>query len=213
MNENECDYLIKLIIIGESGVGKTCLMNSFCTKEYDNYYMTTIGVDFKTKIFRQYNKNIKLQIWDTAGQEKYHAITTSYYRGAHIIMLVFDVTNSNSFIKLEKWLLTIKNIMTNSNYKIILVGNKCDQNNAREVSTNEISKFTTTHNINYIEVSAKKNINVENAFLDVTNSVITSLISSVEKKQCTMNGSAINSCCGRGRNSTSTFPSPILMII
>lgn len=170
----EYDYLIKLIIIGESGVGKSSILSMYCEQLCHEGYVSTIGVDFKIKVLHINDKKVKLQIWDTAGQERFRSIIPNYYRGAHIIMLVFDLTSNYSFIKLTDWIKEIIHHLSNNNYKIILIGNKCDNDKSRQVNMEEIENFVNKHGIYYIEVSAKKNININEAFYQATKSVIMS---------------------------------------
>lgn len=168
---NEFDHLIKLIIVGESGVGKSSLLNRYCDNNYTDTYMSTIGVDFKIKNLKIDNRKVKIQVWDTAGQERFKGIINSYYRGAHAVMLVFDLTNIYTFNKLSEWLETIKENIKND-YKIILVGAKCDATGHIQVLPELIKEFVTLNKLNYIEVSAKKNINIEIPFMKIANEVI-----------------------------------------
>lgn len=158
------DHLVKLVIIGESGVGKSALLGIYCDHVYNDSSISTIGVDFKLKTINLSNEIIKIQIWDTAGQERFRAMTASYYRGANAIILVFDLTNLFSFIKLTQWIKDLKNYLPNNNYSIILIGNKCENKEAYEVSKNDIDLFIKEHHLEYFEVSAKKNINVNEVF-------------------------------------------------
>ena len=108
MAKKSYDLLFKLLLIGDSGVGKTCILFRFSDDAFNNTFISTIGIDFKIKTIELRGKKIKLQIWDTAGQERFHPITTSYYRGAMGIMLVYDITNSKSFDNIAKWLRNIQ---------------------------------------------------------------------------------------------------------
>ena len=121
----EYDYLFKLIIIGDSGIGKSCLLNRFADDIFTDSYISTIGVDFKIRTIEVNGRLCKLQIWDTAGQERFRTITSSYYRGAHGIILVFDITNPESFANCEMWLTEVQRYATDQ-VKIILVGTKSD---------------------------------------------------------------------------------------
>ena len=159
LNE-EYDYLFKIMLIGDSAVGKSSLMMRFCDEKFNPTFFPTIGVDFKIKTFAE--ESIKLQIWDTAGQERFKAITNAYYRGAHGIIVVFDVANRQSFNNVENWLADIDNLKT-KNVVRLLVGNKCDLNDEREVSQNEASRFAENAGMKYIETSAKNDTNVQKA--------------------------------------------------
>ena len=162
MATHKYDYLFKLLIIGESGVGKTCLLLRFTDDSFTANHLTTIGIDFKIKIINIENKLIKLQIWDTAGQERFRTITKTYYKGAHGIILTYDVTDQNSFKNIRNW---IKQIEANAqtSVKKVLVGNKCDKPD-RVVTEEEGKKLAEEYNIGFFETSAKTNKNVHNVF-------------------------------------------------
>ncbi len=159
----EYDYLFKLLIIGDSGVGKSSLLLQYIDSVYTDNYISTIGVDFKIKTMEHNGKVIKLQIWDTAGQERFRTIISSYYRGARGVILTYDVTDSNSFTNLEYWINEIK-VHTSDNVCRLIIGNKCDIANSRTVSKEEGELFATNNNIDYIETSAKTAENVDSAF-------------------------------------------------
>ena len=132
---SEYDYLFKLLLIGDSGVGKSCLLLRFADDTYTESYISTIGVDFKIRTIELDGKTIKLQIWDTAGQERFRTITSSYYRGAHGIIVVFDVTDQESFNNVKQWLHEIDRYAC-ANVKKLLVGNKCDLTTKKQVEYN-----------------------------------------------------------------------------
>ncbi|CAN6579544.1 unnamed protein product [Malus baccata var. baccata] len=135
----EYDYLFKLLLIGDSGVGKSCLLLRFADDSYLDSYISTIGVDFKIRTVEQDGKTIKLQIWDTAGQERFRTITSSYYRGAHGIIVVYDVTDQESFNNVKQWLNEIDRYAS-ENVNKLLVGNKCDLT-ANKVVSYETAKM------------------------------------------------------------------------
>ncbi|CAI9101234.1 OLC1v1038508C1 [Oldenlandia corymbosa var. corymbosa] len=159
-----CDYLFKLLLIGDSGVGKSCLLLRFADDSYSESYISTIGVDFKIRTVEQDGKTIKLQIWDTAGQERFRTITSSYYRGAHGIIVVYDVTDRESFNNVKQWLNEIDRYAS-ENVNKILVGNKSDLTEKKAVSYEEAQAFADEIGIPFMETSAKNASNVEQAFM------------------------------------------------
>jgi len=160
----EYDYLFKLLLIGDSGVGKSCLLLRFADHTYTESYISTIGVDFKIRTIDLDGKTIKLQIWDTAGQERFRTITSSYYRGAHGIIVVYDVTDQESFNNVKQWLNEIERY-ANTTVNKLLVGNKCDLNTKRQVDYDTAKEFADKLDIPFLETSAKAATNVEKAFL------------------------------------------------
>ncbi|CAL9751097.1 unnamed protein product [Musa acuminata subsp. burmannicoides] len=160
----EYDYLFKLLLIGDSGVGKSCLLLRFADDSYIESYISTIGVDFKIRTVEQDGKTIKLQIWDTAGQERFRTITSSYYRGAHGIIVVYDVTDQESFNNVKQWLNEIDRYAS-ENVNKLLVGNKCDLTDGRVVSYETGKAFADEIGIPFLETSAKDSTNVEKAFM------------------------------------------------
>ncbi|CAH8476761.1 unnamed protein product [Heterobilharzia americana] len=157
------DHLFKLLLIGDSGVGKTSILFRFSEDEFNSTFIATIGIDFKIRTIDIDGKKIKLQIWDTAGQERFRTITTAYYRGAMGIMLVYDVTNRCSFSSIKTWM---NNIDQHGNQDVerMLLGNKCDADEAREIPYKEGLEYANSHGIRFMETSAKSGINVTEAF-------------------------------------------------
>ncbi|WCJ36414.1 hypothetical protein M5689_017616 [Euphorbia peplus] len=160
----EYDYLFKLLLIGDSGVGKSCLLLRFADDSYLDSYISTIGVDFKIRTVEQDGKTIKLQIWDTAGQERFRTITSSYYRGAHGIIIVYDVTDQESFNNVKQWLNEIDRYAS-ENVNKLLVGNKSDLTANKVVSYETAKAFADEIGIPFMETSAKNASNVEQAFM------------------------------------------------
>ncbi|GAB1604447.1 ras-related protein Rab-1A [Argonauta hians] len=160
----EYDYLFKLLLIGDSGVGKSCLLLRFADDTYTESYISTIGVDFKIRTIELDGKTIKLQIWDTAGQERFRTITSSYYRGAHGIIVVYDVTDQESFANVKQWLSEIDRYASETVNKL-LVGNKCDQNPKKVVDYTSAKEYADSLGIPFLETSAKNATNVEQAFM------------------------------------------------
>jgi small GTP-binding protein len=158
-------FIFKIILIGDSNIGKTSLITRYVTNCFNDRYICTIGVDFMTKSISFENQTIKLQIWDTAGMEKYKQITTSYYKGTQAAIICFDLTNKNSFYSVDKWYAEFSNFYNPLFEKtVILVGNKSDLEDEREVTEEEIEKFCNLNNFVYYETSAKTGDNVESLF-------------------------------------------------
>merc|ERR1712159_212985 len=166
----EYDYLFKLLLIGDSGVGKSCLLFRFADDTYQESYISTIGVDFKIRTVELDGKVIKLQIWDTAGQERFRTITSSYYRGAHGIIVVYDVTDHETYDAVERGMTEIDRFAGPEVNKMI-VGNKCDMVSKKQVDYAEAKGYADGLGINFFETSAKDNQNVEQAFLDLTRQI------------------------------------------
>jgi Ras-related protein Rab-1A len=166
---SEYDHLFKLLIIGDSGVGKSCLLLRFVDNSYTDSYISTIGVDFKIRNLDLDSKKIKLQIWDTAGQERFRTITSSYYRGAHGIVIVYDITDQESFNNVRNWLQEIDKLASD-NVNKLLVGNKSDLPN-RQVDAATARDFAASLNIPFIETSAKTAANVDQAFLKMATDI------------------------------------------
>ena len=173
MSSLDYDYLFKYLIIGNSGVGKSCLLIRFTDDCWSDNYVTTIGVDFKIKTLNIEANSVKLQIWDTAGQDRFRNIVSSYYRGAQGIMMVYDITDLESFGNLNSWLKEIERNASKNVYKI-LVGNKKDLEDKRKVSFEQGKNFAEVNGMKFFETSAKESINVEEAFLTMTKEIINS---------------------------------------
>mmetsp|Transcript_36944 Transcript_36944/g.59175 ORF Transcript_36944/g.59175 Transcript_36944/m.59175 type:complete len:208 (-) Transcript_36944:249-872(-) len=169
--KRDYDYLFKLVLIGDSGVGKSCLLLRFADDSFTDSYISTIGVDFRFRTVNIDMKTVKLQIWDTAGQERFRTITSAYYRGAHGIIMVYDVTNYESFEHVEEWLNEVNRHASESTLKL-LVGNKADLAEDKKVKADEAKKFADTLNISFLETSAKNATNVEAAFLTMAKQLI-----------------------------------------
>jgi len=166
----EYDYVFKLVLIGDSGVGKSCLLLRFADDTYTESHISTIGVDFKIRTIQLDGKTIKLQIWDTAGQERFRTITSSYYRGAHGIIVVYDTTDSETFEHVKTWLHEIDRYAS-ENVNKLLVGNKSDLTSKRQVETEAAKEFADSVNIPFLETSAKNATNVEDAFMTMAGEI------------------------------------------
>jgi Ras-related protein Rab-11A len=164
--DDEYDYLFKLVLIGDSGVGKSNLLSRFTKNEFNLESKSTIGVEFATKTLKLDGKVIKAQIWDTAGQERYRAITSAYYRGAVGALLVYDVTRHSTFQNVERWLKELRD-HTDPNMVIMLIGNKSDLRHLVAVSTNDGKTFAEEESLYFMETSALEATNVEKAFSEV----------------------------------------------
>ncbi|EGG25168.1 Rab GTPase [Cavenderia fasciculata] len=163
MREEENDYLFKIVIIGDSAVGKSNLLNRFTRNEFTEKTKATIGVDFGTKSIEIEGKVITAQCWDTAGQERFRAVTSGYYRGALGAMIVYDITSKISFKNVTRWLNELRE-MAEPDILVMMVGNKSDLESSREVSTREAQSFAEANKISFLETSALNSTNVNLSF-------------------------------------------------
>ncbi|MCL4128241.1 UNVERIFIED_CONTAM: hypothetical protein GTU68_054255 [Idotea baltica] len=163
--DDQFDFLFKIVVIGDCGVGKTCVVQRFKTGNYIERHGNTIGVDFSMKTLSVDEKKIKLQIWDTAGQERFRTITQSYYRSANGVVVVYDITKRSSFLSIQRWMDEVRKY-THPQVAIILIGNKCDQETLREVDFSEAVDLCEIipEIMTVMEVSAKDNTNIEDTF-------------------------------------------------
>lgn len=166
---DRCDMQLKILLVGDSGVGKTCLLLRYANNTFSPKFITTIGIDYKNKHIALSNKRLKLQIWDTAGQDGFRTITTSYFNCAQGMMLLYDVTDKNSFISVRNWLAQIQMYADDRVIKII-VGSKCDIRE-RAVSWEEGASLAAEYGLRYFEISNKCNINVEEVFVELSKMV------------------------------------------
>ncbi|XP_077102160.1 RAB3D, member RAS oncogene family, a [Siphateles boraxobius] len=157
------DYMFKLLIIGNSSVGKTSFLFRYADDSFTSAFVSTVGIDFKVKTVYRNEKRVKLQIWDTAGQERYRTITTAYYRGAMGFLLMYDITNLESFYAVQDWATQIKTYSWD-NAQVILVGNKCDLEDDRLVAREDGQRLANELGFQFFEASAKDNINVKQVF-------------------------------------------------
>eukprot|EP01133_Synstelium_polycarpum_P010633 gene10633-12373_t len=161
--QEDYDYLYKIVLIGDSGVGKSNLLSRFTRNEFNLETKSTIGVEFATRSIQAEGKVIKAQIWDTAGQERYRAITSAYYRGAVGALLVYDIAKQATYKSVERWLTELRE-NADRNIEIMLVGNKSDLRHLREVLTEDAKEFSEKHKLSFIETSALDSSNVDIAF-------------------------------------------------
>lgn len=164
------DYVFKVVLIGDSAVGKSQLLARFARNEFSLESKATIGVEFQTKTLTIDHKMIKAQIWDTAGQERYRAVTSAYYRGAVGAMLVYDMTKRQSFDHMARWLEELRG-HADKNIVIMLIGNKSDLGTLRAVPMEDAMEFAERENLCFIETSALEATNVESAFLTVLSEI------------------------------------------
>ncbi len=187
MTSSQYDCLLKVVLVGDAGVGKTSLFENFTNPIYPTTsYNPTIGVDFGNKTIVVQSKKIKIQIWDTAGQERFRSITHNYYRGADIVILIFDLTNMESFNNVNMWYKLIKDIVKSDEkpYKYILIGNKCDLKPRRIVSADIATEFARNNDMQYFETSYYYKDDINNIFEDITKNILLikkDIVSSDEK--------------------------------
>ncbi|XP_002119506.1 ras-related protein Rab-3 [Ciona intestinalis] len=173
------DYMFKLLIIGNSSVGKTSFLFRYADDSFTSAFVSTVGIDFKVKtVFRQ-DKRVKLQIWDTAGQERYRTITTAYYRGAMGFILMYDITNEESFNSVQDWSTQIKTYSWD-NAQVTLVGNKCDMEDERVISTERGKQLADQLGFEFFETSAKDNVNVKQVFERLVDLICVKMSESLE---------------------------------
>ncbi|CAK82965.1 unnamed protein product (macronuclear) [Paramecium tetraurelia] len=180
-NDEEYDFLFKIVLIGDSGVGKTNILKRFINNDFQLESKPTIGVEFATKTLQQSGKSVKCQIWDTAGQERYRAITNAYYRGAVGAFICYDVTREPTFKNTEKWLAELKE-HADGNIVIIMIGNKTDAVDQRAVRTDEASNFCEQQKIGFIETSALDGTNIDVAFNKIVANIFHTIGSKTAKK-------------------------------
>jgi len=161
------DFVFKIIIVGEAGVGKSCLLRRFVDQNFTENYVNTIGVDFKVKTIELMGKTVKLNLWDSAGQERFRTIVNTYYRGAHGICLVYDITDPDSFLRLGNWL-TDASEQADENAKKLIIGTKIDLESNRKVSREAVRAFAERMSLTAYETSSKSGSNVESAFMSLT---------------------------------------------
>lgn len=166
------DHLFKVLLIGDTAVGKTCILCRFANDEFKASHLSTIGIDFKMRTFDVEGQKIRIQMWDTAGQERYETITTQYYRRAQGIILVYDITRRITFENIQKWINYVEE-HAGKEVKTVIVGNKCDvAENKRTVSFKEGKKLSDQFGVPFFETSAFSNINIENAFAEMCQQIL-----------------------------------------
>lgn len=176
------DFLFKLVIVGDAGVGKSSLLIRFTDGNFSKHYISTIGVDFRFKTLKINGKFVKLQIWDTAGQERFKTITKAYYRGADGVILVYDVTSPESFDHVASWLEQVEKYANEDTVKLI-VGNKADLVDEKKVDSDRARAFGAKFSIDVVETSAKTADNVDSAFTSLGTALISSRGSNSREKK------------------------------
>ena len=184
--EEDYDEKIKLMILGDSTVGKTALLRKYCKNEFLGKYITTIGIDFQIKYINLNNKKIRLQIWDTAGQERYRIITKNYFKASDGFIIVYDITNRETFNNINNWIEQITTIV-GENVKCILFGNKNDLINQRQIQKEEGKELSQKYKWNFFETSAKSGDNVEEGF----KSIIIDVMSDIKTVQLKRRNSSV----------------------
>ena len=169
---SEQDITLKILLIGDSYVGKTSLLLQYIDKECPENHMATIGVEFKDKIVQINKKNVKLQVWDTSGQERYRSITKNFYRNADGVMFICDVTKESTFENIKNWLIDSEQNSNNSNFKKILVGNKIDLQKERVIDKEKLANFANKKGMNFYEASAKEGTNVDLIFTELAQLIL-----------------------------------------
>ncbi len=179
-DDDRYDYQAKILTIGESGVGKTCIISRFTKNDFSLNHLATIAIDFKLKRINVRDKTIKLQIWDTAGQERFNTLTTGFFKGSDGILVVYSITDRNSFDCVNKWMTQIKS-SSPSDVKVILVANKSDCISERVVSTDEGIQMAQQYGLPFFECSAKSGDNVPQIFEKIGDLVLDRLV--LKKKE------------------------------
>ncbi|CAI2380674.1 unnamed protein product [Moneuplotes crassus] len=170
--KRDYDYLFKIVIIGDTNVGKSCLLIRFADDCFTENYITTIGVDFRFRTLKVEEKNVKLQIWDTAGQERYRTITNAYYRGSDAIVLVADCSNKQSFDNIPDWLEEVSKYAEDDIRKVLLVNKSEIDDDLKQVTASDIEKMAKQYDLEILSVSAKSGKGVDESFVKVTKSLM-----------------------------------------
>ena len=168
--DDNYDLIFKIVLIGDSGVGKTNILSRYLTNEFSLTTQATVGVEFGSKIIKKGEKLIKLQIWDTAGQERYKSITSAYYKGSKGAFVVYDISRKNTFDNVDKWINELKNNGSEDVF-IMLVGNKSDLKDQREITEEEVKKKAELYNVAFCETSALEGKNIGYAFENLINEI------------------------------------------
>jgi len=166
IEEEYYDLKIRLMLIGDSNVGKTSIIKRYCNNQFSPSYISTVGIDFETKYLRLNGKIINLQIWDTAGQERYKVLAKNYYKNSDGFIIVYDITDKKSFNNVANWITQIKD-SASENVKCVLLGNKCDLEELRQVDINQGKDLANNYQLKFYETSAQKGNNIQKVFTDL----------------------------------------------
>jgi len=169
-NPSGYDMIFKVVLIGDTSVGKTNILSKYLTNDFDPDSKATVGVEFGTKNFKIEDNIVKVQIWDTAGQERYRSITNAYYKGAKGSLLVYDITNPKTFESIDRWLSDLK-VNGDENISVVLLGNKSDLESDRKVSTQQGKEKAEFYKLAFMETSALNGNNIEKAFSELITDV------------------------------------------
>ena len=193
----------KVLLLGNSYVGKTCILLRFSEDTFNENYDVTIGLNYRIKLMNVENTTVKMQIWDTSGEEKFKAIAKNFYRGAHGVLLVYDICSKNSFIDVKTWIEQIIENSGNDEIIMILCGNKSDMENNRKVTKEEGENLAKNYGINFFECSAKNNININEIFNNMCNQIYKKIKKNGNKNNngTKLSGNSIKKnmgkCCGK----------------
>ena len=204
IEEEDYDEKVKLMIIGDSSVGKSSLLKKYCKNEFSNSYITTVGIDFQVKILTINNIKIKIQIWDTAGEERYRVVAKNYFNTSDGFIIMYDITNRESFDSVSNWVEQIKE--STPNYKkSVIFGNKSDLNKLRDVQINEGKELAKKHDFKFFETSAKDGSNLNEGIESLVKDVLKDIdsiklkrrntTSLKEKKKSKVNKNVKEPCC------------------
>ena len=166
VEEEFYDLKIRVMLIGDSNVGKTSIIKRYCNNQFSPSYISTVGIDFETKYLRLNGKIINLQIWDTAGQERYKVLAKNYYKNSDGFIIVYDITDKKSFNNVANWITQIKD-SASENVKCVLLGNKCDLEELRQVDINQGKDLANNYHLKFYETSAQKGNNIQKVFTDL----------------------------------------------
>ena len=177
------EFIYKILLLGDSSVGKTCFLMRYTDNTFQDIHMSTIGLDYKLKNVQLENgKMVKIQVWDTAGQDRFRSITKNYYKGAHGIILIYDITENKSFENVKNWMNQIKEEVPDK-VTIVLVGNKKDDEEHRKVTTEQGESMAKEFGVMFFECSAKTGENIDGIFNDLVKKVVENFSKSVESGQ------------------------------